>query len=41
MKQVFAPGCALMIYKPELADRLLEFLNKEIGNITEHNAYRR
>jgi Fe-S oxidoreductase len=29
MNQVFAPGCALMLYKPELADRLLEFLNRD------------
>lgn len=36
MQQVFAPGCALIIYKPELAKRLLEFFNKELGNITEH-----
>lgn len=36
MKKVFAPGCALMIYKPELAKRVLEFLNKDLGNIDEH-----
>ena len=27
MNRVFAPGCALMIYKPELARKMLEFLN--------------
>ncbi len=36
MKQVFAPGCALMIYKPELRSKLLEFLNKDLGPINEH-----
>lgn len=36
MKQVYAPGCALMIYKPELAQKVLEFLNKNIGDIPEH-----
>ena len=33
MKRVFAPGCALMLYKPELADRVYKILNKEFGNI--------
>ena len=27
----FAPGCALMLYKPELAERILQFLNTSIG----------
>lgn len=36
MKQVYAPGCALMIYKPELAGKILEFLNKDLRNISEH-----
>lgn len=36
MKQVFAPGCALMIMKPELGKKLLDFLNKDSGNIPEH-----
>jgi Fe-S oxidoreductase len=36
MQQVFAPGCALMIYKPKLGRKLLEFLNKEIGAMDEH-----
>jgi Fe-S oxidoreductase len=36
MKRVFAPGCALMIYKPQLGKRMLEFLNKDLGNIEEH-----
>jgi hypothetical protein len=30
MKKVFAPGCALMIYKPHLAYRLLSVLNDNI-----------
>ena len=36
MKKVFAPGCALMIYKPELGKRMLEFLNKDAKTIEEH-----
>ena len=36
MKQVYAPGCALMIYKPELAKKVLGFLNKNLGDIPEH-----
>jgi Fe-S oxidoreductase len=36
MKQVYAPGCALMIYKPELAKRILAFLNTEFEAIDEH-----
>jgi Fe-S oxidoreductase len=37
MRQVYAPGCALMLYKPELAERLLAFLNaEEPGSVPEH-----
>jgi Fe-S oxidoreductase len=36
MKKVFAPGCALMIYKPDLGKKVLEFLNSDLGNIDEH-----
>ncbi len=36
MKQVYAPGCGLMIYKPELAEKVLNFLNKNHGNVPEH-----
>jgi len=36
MKQVYAPGCAFMIYKPELAKKVLGFLNKNLGDIPEH-----
>ncbi|HZW81881.1 MAG TPA: (Fe-S)-binding protein [Candidatus Deferrimicrobium sp.] len=36
MKKVFAPGCALMIYKPELGKRVLEYLNTDLGNVDEH-----
>jgi Fe-S oxidoreductase len=36
MKQVYAPGCAFVIYKPELTKKVLEFLNKNIGDIQEH-----
>lgn len=36
MKQVYAPGCALLIYKPHLAKKVLEFLNENLGDIPEH-----
>ena len=36
MQKVFAPGCALMIYKPALADKLLAFLRREGGDLGEH-----
>ncbi|WP_026478366.1 (Fe-S)-binding protein [Alkaliphilus transvaalensis] len=36
MRQVYAPGCAIMIYKPKLAERMLAFLNQELGEIEEH-----
>lgn len=36
MKTVFAPGCALMIYKPELGKKVLEVLNKELGDVNKH-----
>lgn len=37
MKEVYAPGCALMIYKPKLAKKTMEFLmNSENSTIEEH-----
>lgn len=36
MKQVFAPGCALMIYKPDLGKKLLRYLNKDSTEIPMH-----
>ena len=36
MKQVYAPGCALLIYKSELAKKVLKFLNEELSVINEH-----
>lgn len=36
MKQVFAPGCALMIYKPELGEKILKYLNKDSTDIEMH-----
>lgn len=36
MKQVYAPGCAFMIYKPALAKKVLGFLRKDLGDISEH-----
>ncbi|MDO7786296.1 (Fe-S)-binding protein [Desulforamulus aquiferis] len=36
MKQVYAPGCALMIYNSGLSKKILAFLDKDLGNISEH-----
>ncbi|MBZ5589265.1 MAG: (Fe-S)-binding protein [Acidobacteriia bacterium] len=36
MKTVYAPGCALMLYKPELASRVLRWLGTELGEVDEH-----
>ena len=33
MKRIFAPGCALILYKPELTDKLHKFLKKHFGDI--------
>lgn len=33
MKQLFAPGCALWIYKPHLAEKLHELLNEHLGTM--------
>jgi Fe-S oxidoreductase len=32
-KMVFAPGCALMLYKPELAEKLHSMLNEHFGEM--------
>lgn len=36
MPQVFAPGCALKLYKPELATRLLSYFNRNGNSVPEH-----
>lgn len=36
MSQAYAPGCALMIYKPDLAKKVVDFLNQVSGDIAEH-----
>ena len=33
MRNVFAPGCALMIYKPDLAGKLHDFLSEKMGEM--------
>ena len=33
MKQVYAPGCALLIYKPHLSKNILNFLNQNLNDI--------
>ncbi len=33
MEYVYAPGCALIIYKPHLADRMHRLLNEHIGEM--------
>jgi hypothetical protein len=37
VKQVFAPGCALMLYKPELGRKISTFLNQSGAVIPEHH----
>lgn len=36
MRNVFAPGCALYLYKPQLAETLLNLLRDEFGKLEEH-----
>jgi Fe-S oxidoreductase len=36
-KKIFAPGCALMLYKPELAEKLHTFLMENFGEMDELN----
>ena len=31
MKKIFAPGCALILYKPELVEKLHKILNEHLG----------
>jgi hypothetical protein len=33
LKTAFAPGCALMLYKPELAHKIHDFLNESLGKM--------
>ncbi len=37
MSYVFAPGCALVLYKPELADRIWQALNAALGPMPLHS----
>jgi Fe-S oxidoreductase len=36
MPSVYAPGCALLIYRPHLAEKVLDFLNSEQTAVAEH-----
>jgi Fe-S oxidoreductase len=36
MRKVFAPGCALVLYKPHLAQRLHELLSGRMGPVDRH-----
>jgi len=36
-KRVFAPGCAMMLYKPELAEKMHTILNDNLGGVEMHN----
>lgn len=37
MKKVyFNPGCALSIYKPDMENRILKFLNENYGDVKLH-----
>lgn len=35
VNKVFAPGCALVLYKPELAEKIHSILNKKLGEINQ------
>ncbi|NFG02830.1 (Fe-S)-binding protein [Clostridium sporogenes] len=35
-KTYFNPGCALSIYKPEIENKILKFLNENYGEVTLH-----
>jgi len=35
-RRMFAPGCALVIYKPDLAARVHDHLRRELGALDEH-----
>jgi len=35
ISKVFAPGCALMLYKPELAERLHNLLKENLGDMAQ------
>lgn len=37
MKRVYAPGCALMLYKGDLAIKVSEVLNDDFNDINEHH----
>jgi len=32
-KLFFAPGCALMLYKPDLVDKIIDLLNRNLGKV--------
>jgi hypothetical protein len=36
-RQIFAPGCALMLYKPSLAERIHSMLNEQVGKMITLN----
>ncbi len=36
MNRVYAPGCALVLYRPQLAEALKEYLDRTLGGIKEH-----
>ena len=36
LKQLYAPGCALMIYKPEIAKKINDLLVLEVGTVPQH-----
>lgn len=36
LRSKFAPGCALILYKPELSKKIHDFLNQSMGNMELH-----
>jgi hypothetical protein len=39
MKTYFNPGCALSIYKPEMENKIIEYLNKNYEETAMHKKY--
>jgi hypothetical protein len=37
LKRVFAPGCAMMLYKPELVNKIQSALIENLGEVNLHN----
>ena len=36
MRRIYAPGCALMLYKPDFTTKIADFLTLELGDVPQH-----